>query len=175
MNPWEVTPYEYAQDGQVDTQAQLIYPGLYSTSSYDMLSILVQIFQRPNPQVELGPVDCSCPLIMCDLMQPDQPIVYVSDAFFYLTGYSAADALGKNCRFMQAPASEGKVKPRSVRKHVDKDTLKRMRKAVDKKTELQIEVVNFKKNGARFVNLLTMIPVNVNGRDYCVGFQCEKD
>ena len=109
---------------------------------------------------------------MCDLRQPDQPIVYASPSFLHLTGYSLAEVMGKNCRFLQAPG--GKVKPKSTRKYVDKDTVKKMRKAVEKNTELQIEVVNFKKNGEQFNNFLTMIPVCVHSDtfDYCVGFQC---
>lgn len=130
---------------------------------------------RPNPQVDLGPVDTSCALIMCDLKQKDQPIVYASDAFLYMTGYNSAEVLGRNCRFLQSP--DGVVKPKSTRKYVDPTTIKRMRKAIDKNAEVQVEVVNFKKNGQRFVNLLTMIPVRDETGEYrfSMGFQCEKE
>ncbi|KAK3381394.1 putative vivid protein [Podospora didyma] len=175
MNDWERIPYQNVGTqpaAEVYDPQGLIYPGLYAPSDYDMLKILADIHARPNPQVELGPIDASCALIMCDLRQPDQPIVYASPSFLYLTGYTLAEVLGKNCRFLQAPG--GKVKPKSTRKYVDKDTVKRMRKAVEKNTELQIEVVNFKKNGEQFNNFLTMIPVCVSSDtfDHCVGFQC---
>ncbi|KAK3349421.1 putative vivid protein [Lasiosphaeria hispida] len=173
MNTWEVTPYEYSHGGNVDTQESLIYPGLYAPSQYNVMQILVHIYNRPDKKVDLGPVDASCPIVLCDMMEPDQPIIYASDAFLYLTGYSSGEVLGRNCRFLQAPG--GKVKPKSTRKHVDKDTIRRMRKAVEKQAELQVEVVNFKKNGQRFVNLLTMIPVSMDGRAFCVGFQSERE
>lgn len=133
----------------------------------------IQVLDRPNPKVQLGPVDMSCPILVCDMQEPDQPIVYASDPFYELTGYTAAEVVGRNCRFLQAPG--GKVKAKSTRKYVDKDTVKKMRKAVEKGSELQIEVVNFKKNGARFINYLTMIPVRWENRDYCVGFVTEQD
>ena len=132
-----------------------------------------QIWGRPNPQVAVGCVDSQVPLILCDLTLDDQPIVYASESFMCLTEYTWPEIRGRNCRFLQAPG--GKVKARSVRKHVDKETVRKMRKAVDKRTELQIEVVNFKKSGQPFVNVLTMIPIMVDGRPHCVGFQCEKE
>lgn len=110
----------------------------------------------------------SCPIIVCDLQQPDQPIVYASDPFYELTGYTAAEVIGSNCRFLQAPG--GNVRPKSTRRHVDKEAIRKMRKALDTCSELQIEVVNFKKDGIKFVNFLTMIPVRCEGRELCVGF-----
>ena len=51
-----------------------------------------------------------------------------------------------------------------------------MHEAVDGNEELQVEVVNFKKNGEAFVNILTLIPVRWKSEEYnyCVGFLCEK-
>jgi len=51
-----------------------------------------------------------------------------------------------------------------------------MRKAVEKNEELQIELVNFKKNGQAFVNLLSIIPVKWEDGGtyrYSVGLQVE--
>jgi len=112
-------------------------------------------------------------MILCDLTAPDQPIVYANQEFCYMTGYTLEEVKGQNCRFLQAPG--GNVKPKSTRKYVDKDTIRNMRKAVEKRAELQLEVRNFKKNGQPFINILTMIPIEVNGRWHCVGFQCEKE
>ncbi|KAG4219385.1 hypothetical protein PC116_g32135 [Phytophthora cactorum] len=129
---------------------------------------------RPNPGIELGPIDASCALVMCDLYQEDCPIVYISDPFTELTGYSHSEVIGLNCRFLQAPG--GRVGKQSARKHVNKDTLKKMKRAVERNEELAVEVVNFKKNGARFVNVLTMIPVYWDSQTprYSVGFLAEK-
>lgn len=129
---------------------------------------------RPNPVIDLGPVDASCALILCDLEQPDCPVVYANEPFTQLTGYTERDIVGKNCRFLQAPG--GIVRKGSTRKYVDKDLVKQMSRAVQSNTELTVEVVNFKKNGQRFINHLSMIPICWNSVEprFSVGFQAEK-
>ncbi|KAI1482151.1 putative vivid protein [Daldinia eschscholtzii] len=189
MNPWEESALQYRyQDSDTFTRVPasitmdpkdtvhdgIIYPGLYAPSGFDMMSILIRVMARPNPGIELGPIDASCALVMCDLYQEDCPIVYISDPFTELTGYSHSEVIGLNCRFLQAPG--GRVGKQSARKHVNKDTLKKMKRAVERNEELAVEVVNFKKNGARFVNVLTMIPVYWDSQTprYSVGFLAEK-
>ncbi|KAI1805321.1 putative vivid protein [Daldinia bambusicola] len=189
MNPWEESALQYryqdtsafttvpasiAMDPKDTVHDGIIYPGLYAPSGFDMMSILVRVMARPNPVVELGPIDASCALIMCDLYQEDYPIVYASDPFTELTGYSHAEVIGLNCRFLQAPG--GRVAKQSARKHVGKELLKKMRRAVERNDEIAVEVVNFKKNGARFVNVLSMIPVYWDSQTprYSVGFLAEK-
>jgi PAS domain S-box-containing protein len=112
-------------------------------------------------------------MILCDLTKSDDPIVYANDAFCCMTGYKLEEVRGKNCRLLQAPG--GKVKAKSARAAVDERTLRKMRKAVDKRTEVQVTVRNFKKNGQPFDNILTMIPFKYNGKWLCMGFQCEKE
>jgi PAS domain S-box-containing protein len=130
----------------------------------------LQVISRPNPKIDLGPIDCSVALLLCDLTQPDTPIVYASDPFCELTGYSKIEVMGQNCRFLQAPP--GVVVRRGYSPYQHKDALKKMRRAVEKNDELQIKVVNFKKSGERFVNFLSIIPVRWEGRKgfrYSVG------
>lgn len=38
------------------------------------------------------------PLVIADARQPDYPIVLTNDSFLKLTGYSAEELIGKNCR-----------------------------------------------------------------------------
>ena len=40
---------------------------------------------------------------MCVLLrsQADMPLIYANEAFARITGYSVAESLGKNCRFLQ--------------------------------------------------------------------------
>ncbi|KAI1387411.1 putative vivid protein [Hypoxylon trugodes] len=192
MNPWEESALQYHyQDGSnaVPTYSipsgipmgskdtvhdSIIYPGLYAPSGFDMMSILIRVMQRPNPVIELGAIDASCALVMCDLQQTDFPIVYISDAFTELTGYTSSEVIGQNCRFLQAPGA--KVRKHSSRKYVEKDLVKKMRRAVESNKELAIEVTNFKKSGKKFVNLLAMVPVHWDSLTprYSVGFLAEK-
>ena len=129
---------------------------------------------RPNPQVVLGPVDCSVALVVCDMGQADAPIIYVSDSFSELTGYAARETLGRNCRFLQAPPGQDR---HVDRKGSDKVATHRMRQAVYAGKEIQTPVTNYKKYGQSFNNLLTIIPVPVDhtGCRYCIGFLCEMD
>ncbi|KAH6868965.1 hypothetical protein B0T10DRAFT_419091, partial [Thelonectria olida] len=124
-------------------------------SGFDVMSILLHVATRPKPKVHLGAIDCSVAFLLCDLRQPDTHIVYVSEPFTLLTGYFNAEIMGKNCRFLQAPG--GKARKHSARKHVNKNTVEAMHRAVEKNEEIQLEVVNFKKEGTPFVNILTMI------------------
>lgn len=191
MNPWEQSAFQYHYDGDADEEATtyttqimatkdtsvqetIIYPGLYAPSGYDMMSILIRVMTRANPVIELGPIDASCALILCDLQQPDCPIVYANDAFTELTGYTLPEILGRNCRFLQAPG--GRVGKASARKYIDKNTMKQMHSAVTGNMELAVEVANFKKNGQRFTNLLAMVPICWDSTvpRFSVGFQAEK-
>ncbi|KAI1493866.1 PAS domain-containing protein [Biscogniauxia mediterranea] len=134
----------------------------------------VRVMSRPNPAIDLGPIDASCAIIMCDLQQPDYPIVYANEPCLELTGYSQAEILGRNCRFLQAPG--GRVRRASTRKYVDREIITTMRRAVESNSELVVEVPNFKKNGQPFVNHLTMIPIYFDSATprYSVGFMAEK-
>jgi len=191
MNPWEVQALDYQfptqSAGDNDNGAAaaprgswreledpVIYPGLYSATGYDMMSILLRIMCRPNPQIELGAVDCSVALILCNLDLPDQPIVYASDSFCDLTGYSMSEVIGRNCRFLQTP---GGVKPSRASACTDKSSIQRMRRAIRSRQEIQLKVKNFKKNGQRFNNALSIIPIDLDstGMRYAVGFQVEVD
>lgn len=152
----------------------VIYPGLYCPSGLDMMTVLFRIYARPNPQINLGPIDCSVALIVCDLTAADNPIVYASDPFLHMTGYRMGEIRGRNCRFLQAP--DGDVKARSSRKYVDKSTVRGMREAVKANKEHQTTVTNFRKDGRPFVNILTLIPITWDSEDYrySVGFQCDQ-
>ena len=37
--------------------------------------------------------------------QADMPLIYANEAFARITGYSVAESLGKNCRFLQVSFS----------------------------------------------------------------------
>lgn len=62
-------------------------PGLYSSSGFDMLGVLARVVARPNPQINIGPVDTSCSFLVVDARRYDMPIVFASDTFSKLTGY----------------------------------------------------------------------------------------
>jgi PAS domain S-box-containing protein len=128
---------------------------------------------RPNPRINIGAVDLSCAFVLCDITREDQPIVYISDAFERLTGYTKDEIVGKNCRFLQDP--NGQIKPGTRRSFVDGQTVYRLRSTIDDRTEIQASIINYRKGGQPFMNLITMIPIQWNSDDYrfYVGFQVD--
>jgi diguanylate cyclase (GGDEF)-like protein/PAS domain S-box-containing protein len=86
-------------------------------------------------------------IAITDMQQPDMPITYVNPRFETLTGYSAADVLGKNCRFLN---QRDRTQPEVVQ----------MRNAINAHLPFQVTLRNFRKNGEAFWNSVTASPVH---------------
>lgn len=86
------------------------------------------------------------PMLITDPRQADNPIVFVNDAFGRLTGYSREETLGRNCRFLQGPGT-------------NRDDVTRMRDAVDRRVPIELDLLNYRKDGTTFWNRLLMSPV----------------
>ncbi|MBK9038271.1 MAG: PAS domain-containing protein [Bdellovibrionales bacterium] len=76
----------------------------------------------------------------------DNPIIYVNPHFQKLTGYSADEIIGKNCRFLQGPES-------------DKTVVRECHDAIHSNVHFRGELVNYRKDGSLFWNHLTVSPV----------------
>ncbi|KAF8609307.1 hypothetical protein BDV93DRAFT_139755 [Ceratobasidium sp. AG-I] len=146
---------------------------LYSTSGFDMLSVITRVVTRPNPVVNLGPVDHSCSFVVVDPYTPDHEIVYCSPTFCQLTQFGPDEILKKNCRFLQAP--DGKVEAGSHRVHTDHEAVMHFKRATVKHQECQVTLINYKKSGEPFLNLVTIIPITWDSEEvrYHVGFQAD--
>jgi len=146
---------------------------LYAKSNFDMLRALSYVVGRKNPEVHLGAVDMSCSFVVCDIMQNDCPIIYVSDNFQNLTGYSRHEIVGNNCRFLQAP--NGKVEMGSRREFVDNNSVYDIKKRLAAGREVQLTLLNYRKGGMPFENMLTMIPIpwDTDEIRYYIGFQMD--
>ncbi|KIM91749.1 hypothetical protein PILCRDRAFT_57985 [Piloderma croceum F 1598] len=130
---------------------------VYSASGFDLLSVLARVASRPRPQIVLGPVDLTCSFVVVDVRRYDRPIVYASPSFCQLTGYAEHEVIGKNCRFLQAPG--GNVKRGDERRFVAPDTVRHLYKSVIADKECQASIINYRKNGQAFINLVTVIPI----------------
>ncbi|MBR0658129.1 sensor histidine kinase, partial [Neoroseomonas oryzicola] len=99
-------------------------------------------------------------IVVSDPNRPDCPIVYANPAFHRITGYGPAEVIGRNCRFLQGPATD----PASV--HA-------IRRAMAERRPVDVEIVNYRRDGTRFVNELHISPVfAADGRlDYFFGIQ----
>ena len=87
---------------------------------------------------------------IADMRQPDEPLIYVNKAFTMITGYSRELAIGYNCRFLQGPETD--------RKEVD-----RIRAAIHAGRPYSGELINYRLDGSRFWNRLTLYPVGGSG------------
>lgn len=147
---------------------------VYSASGFDMLRALWYVATRKNPEVHLGAVDMSCAFLVCDVTLNDCPIIYVSDNFQNLTAYSRHEIMGRNCRFLQAP--DGNVEAGSKREFVDNAAVLHIREKLAAGREVQQSLINYRKGGKPFLNLLTLIPIPWDNPDeirYIVGFQID--
>ncbi|EPB85277.1 hypothetical protein HMPREF1544_07958 [Mucor circinelloides 1006PhL] len=150
------------------------YSGMYANTGFDMLSILSRVANRPNPQINLGPVDLSCSFVVVDAKQYDFPLVYASPMFERLTGYAPSEVIGRNCRFLQAP--DGRVAIGSRRKYTDNTTVYHIKTHMVQGKESQSSIINYRKTGQPFVNLLTVIPIAWESSeeiDYFIGLQVD--
>ncbi|MCH8537218.1 MAG: EAL domain-containing protein [Alkalimonas sp.] len=85
-------------------------------------------------------------VIIADARQADQPIIFVNKAFERITGYSAAEAQGRNCRFLQ-----GEVRDEAVAEEI--------RLCLQQQTECHVLLRNMRKDGQHFWNELFIAPV----------------
>nr|AML78441.1 putative LOV domain-containing protein [Frisvollia varia] len=84
--------------------------------------------------------------VVSDATQPDYPIMYASSGFYNMTGYSAREVIGHNCRFLQGPDTD----PADVEK---------IRQAVRSGKNFCGRLLNYRKDGTTFWNLLTITPI----------------
>jgi PAS domain-containing protein len=133
------------------------FKNAYSSTGFDMLGVLMRVASRPDPEIDIGSVDLSCAFVVCDAEMDDIPIVYCSENFERLTGYTRHMILGRNCRFLQSP--DGKVEAGIKRRYVDDDSVLYLKNMITTRAEAQISLINYRRGGQPFMNLLTMIPI----------------
>ncbi|KAJ7660413.1 hypothetical protein DFH06DRAFT_1472427 [Mycena polygramma] len=143
-----------------DEPSPLTASGLpvYSQSGFDIVSLLARVQNRTNPTIRLGPVDFTTSFVVVDVRRHDDPIVYCSPNFCSLTGYKEREVLGRNCRFLQAPPGEC-VGKGDARRHTSGNAVRALGKAVGGRKEAQVSVVNYRKDGTAFVNLVSVVPL----------------
>lgn len=83
---------------------------------------------------------------LADPDQEDMPLVYVNKAFEIITGYTLAETVGKNCRFLQGEEH-------------DQVGLSQLREAIKHRQPVEVTLRNYRKNGELFYNHLKMSPL----------------
>lgn len=77
--------------------------------------------------------------VVTDPSLPDNPIVYASQGFLNLTGYSLDQILGRNCRFLQGPETDPKA-------------VECIRKAIEQGNDMSVCLLNYRVDGTTFWN-----------------------
>nr|AML78401.1 putative LOV domain-containing protein [Colchicum autumnale] len=84
--------------------------------------------------------------VVSDASKPDYPIMYASAGFFKMTGYLGKEVIGRNCRFLQGAGTD----PAEIAK---------IRESLAAGKNYCGRVLNYKKDGTPFWNLLTIAPI----------------
>ena len=77
---------------------------------------------------------------------PDNPIVECNRAFEELTGYSASEILGRNCRFLSGPDTEPWL-------------TETLRSGIRRQQPVMVEITNYRKDGSPFRNAVMVAPI----------------
>jgi PAS domain S-box-containing protein len=85
-------------------------------------------------------------IAIADARVPDLPLLDVNPSFVKLTGYEPAEAVGRNCRFLQGPRTD----PAATRI---------LREAIRAETEARVVILNHRKDGRAFWNEVFLSPV----------------
>jgi diguanylate cyclase (GGDEF)-like protein/PAS domain S-box-containing protein len=87
-------------------------------------------------------------IVVTDARTGDMPIVYVNPTFERMTGYSADEILGKNCRFLQGGEYDLS----------NEDALTEIRKSIASGSDVSVVLRNYRKDGSPFWNDLYLSP-----------------
>jgi diguanylate cyclase (GGDEF)-like protein/PAS domain S-box-containing protein len=85
-------------------------------------------------------------VVLIDAQGADHPVIYVNPAFEALTGYSAAELIGRNLRLLQADDRE-------------QDGRHRLRDAMSRGESCRVLLRNYRKDGSLFWNEMTVMPL----------------
>jgi two-component system cell cycle response regulator len=85
-------------------------------------------------------------VVLIDAQGTDHPVLYVNPAFEALTGYSAAELIGRNLRLLQADDRE-------------QDGRHRLRDAMSRGETCRVLLRNYRKDGSLFWNEMTVMPL----------------
>ena len=100
------------------------------------------------------------PITLADATDPDNPIVYVNDAFEEVTGYSEAQILGHNCRTLQGPGT-------------DPEGVATLRDGIAENRPVTTQILNYRRDGTPFWNRITVTPIQDERGEvtHLLGFQ----
>ena len=117
-----------------------------ASANHDVESMAIdppRLFEQALEQTRMA-------IALTDATLPDNPLVYVNQAFVELTGYEREEAIGRNCRFLQGPDTEETAR-------------QKVHEAIEAEEVMVVELLNYRKDGSTFWNALHVGPVYDEG------------
>nr|AML79117.1 putative LOV domain-containing protein [Adiantum aleuticum] len=84
--------------------------------------------------------------VISDPKLPGMPVAYASDMFLHLTGYQRHEVIGRSCKFLQG-------------QDTDTCAVEQIRDAIREERACTRRILNYRKDGSPFWNLLHVAPV----------------
>ncbi|CAD6587264.1 MAG: hypothetical protein ASARMPREDX12_002790 [Alectoria sarmentosa] len=128
-----------AQDNVENILRTAVYPRFVK---YQMTNSASKALSTDRTKYQ-GLGDCFC---LTDPNKADNPIVFASDGFVSVTGYSRPEVVPRNCRFLQG-------------NYTDRTATKRLKASIEAREETVELLLNYKKTGEPFWNLLYVAPL----------------
>ncbi len=90
-------------------------------------------------------------IVVSDPQAEDNPLVFANQYFFEVTGYTRAEVIGRNCRFLQVRADGTRDD--------DQEGLRELRRALKAGEPTHVILRNYRKDGELFYNELFVTPI----------------
>jgi len=135
-----VTGFPLSQTGSEQQLSLVVFLQLDEPRGIDDPEVALQALR------ERAVVATDIAFTITDPRQDDDPLVWVNPSFTRITGYGYEESVGRNCRFLQGPATE--------RKTVDD-----VRQALTDQQPVTTTLLNYRKDGTAFWNQLSITPV----------------
>ena len=135
-----VTGFPLSQSGSDQSLALVVFLQLDPLEQADDPEAYLQALR------ERAVIATDITFAITDPREPDNPLVWVNPSFTRITGYDAEEAVGRNCRFLQGPATD----PAAVAE---------IRSALTEQRTVSTTLLNYRKDGTAFWNQLSVSPV----------------
>ena len=122
---------------------RLVYSDIYPKFVRHQMSVSAARALGGDRTKYAGLGDC---FVLTDPAKADNPLVYVSDGFVKVSGYNRNEIIPRNCRFLQS-------------RHTDRAAVRRLKQSIDKREQIVELLLNQRKDGEPFWNLLYMTPL----------------
>ena len=135
-----VTGFPLSQDGSVQRLSLVVFLQLDEHGADGDPEAQLQALR------ERAVVATDIAFTITDPRQEDDPLVWVNPSFSRISGYSYEESVGRNCRFLQGPAT-------------DRGVVDDLRRALQDRQPVTTTLLNYRKDGTAFWNQLSITPV----------------